>query len=125
MKIDNLKALIKKVEETEQNIAELNNLMIGNIKNKNSTGHKHSCGFFVDGYNSDKFVKVIDEDILFKAVVAMIKKTEESNAKNKQMIEAMELMVSPEVNQAPLAQQMPAQAPQQAPAMVQAPQKRY
>tara|TARA_R110000764_G_scaffold189942_2_gene275196 strand:- start:1923 stop:2282 length:360 start_codon:yes stop_codon:yes gene_type:complete len=119
MKISNLKELIKKVEESEVNIADLTKLMNINKDNKSRNKRTQSFGFFVSGYNQLS-VKAIDEDILFQAVIAMIKRTEEVNSKDKQMIEAMELMVSPEVKQAPLAQQMPMQAPP-----VQAPQKIY
>jgi len=120
MKIKNLKELIKKVEVAEQNITDLNDLMLVNKNNKQRSNYH--CGFFVTGHN-DKYVKVIDEDnteeiynidedILFEAVIAMIKRTEELNAKDKQVIEAMELMVAPEVKpqqQAPMPMQAPVQ----------------
>jgi len=94
MNIDNLKKLIQKVEKAELNIEELNNLKADHKTNKDYNGGVCNARFYVTG-RKDTSAPAIDEDIFLQAVNDTIKRAEELNKKDKQIIESMNLMITP------------------------------
>ena len=119
MKLDNLKKLIRKVEDAESNIASLQSLM---EKHAQNVGHNYKNAklmFSVYGTRTEATALSVDDDLMAEAITSMIERAIELNAKDKQVIEAIELMVNPDssekprLNVAPLKQ--PAPMPQQAP----------
>lgn len=111
MNLHNLKKLIAKVEASEENIGKLNELIEAHRRNLSHNKGHAKIGFFVYGTSVERKAIAPDESLIFEAIEQMITRAIELNAKDKQIIEAIESMVSPDEIKQPLTPQVAPQAP--------------
>jgi hypothetical protein len=111
MKIDNIKKLIHKVEKAETNIADLLSLQSKHEQNKAHNKQNAAIKFYVYGTRTECAAFSVDDELMYEAIKAMTNRAIELNAKDKQVLEAIELMVNPEITEKPRFNTQPSPMP--------------
>ena len=114
MKFSNIKKAIAKVEDAESNIEALSNLLDEHQRNITHNKNNAKIGFYVCGTVTEFRATSVDDVLMAELINAMLKRAIELGTKDKQVIEALEMMMNPDTQDKPkmsappfIAQQAP------------------